>query len=70
MFLHTGLNKFARTHNLEVCCLVNFKWEGSGELRVKAFDDTSRCTQYHDDDIVDELFFESSFFAAKMVVAN
>jgi hypothetical protein len=25
IFLHTGWEKFARAHNLEVSCLVNFK---------------------------------------------
>jgi hypothetical protein len=30
MFLHRGWEKFAHAHNLEVGCLVNFKWEGDG----------------------------------------
>jgi hypothetical protein len=53
MFLHTGWEKFARAHNLEVACLVNFKWEGDNELRVKVFDDTSCSRHYHNDNIDD-----------------
>jgi hypothetical protein len=52
MFLHTGYEKFALAHNLEVACLVNFKWEGYGELRVKVFDDTS-CRRHHHRDSID-----------------
>jgi hypothetical protein len=37
MFLHIGWKKFAHTHNLEVGFLLNFKWEGDDELRVKVF---------------------------------
>jgi hypothetical protein len=37
MFLHTGWEKFARAHNLEVGCLLNFVFEGDGELSVKVF---------------------------------
>jgi hypothetical protein len=49
MFLHTRWEKFARTHNLEVGCLVNFKSEGDNDLRVKVFDDTSFRRHYHRD---------------------
>jgi hypothetical protein len=49
MFLHTCWEKFARAHNLEVGCLVKFKWEGAGVLRVKVFDDTSCRRHYHYD---------------------
>jgi hypothetical protein len=58
MFLHTGWDKFARAHNLEVGCLMNFNWEGDDELKVKVFDDTSCRRHYHNDNndggIVDE----------------
>jgi hypothetical protein len=37
MFLHTGCERFARAHNMEVGCLLNFKYEGDSELSVKVF---------------------------------
>jgi hypothetical protein len=43
------LEKFSHAHNLEVACLVNFKWEFDNELRVKVFDDTSYSRHYHGD---------------------
>jgi hypothetical protein len=49
MFLHTCWEKFASAHNLEVGCLVNIKWEGDDELRVKVFDNTSCHRHYHGD---------------------
>nr|XP_051210843.1 B3 domain-containing protein Os03g0212300-like [Lolium perenne] len=49
MFLHTGWERFARAHNLEAGCLVNFKWEVDDELRVKVFNDTSCYRHYHSD---------------------
>jgi hypothetical protein len=48
-FLHTSSEKFSRAHSLEVGCLVNLKWDGDDELRVKVFDDTSYHRHYQDD---------------------
>jgi hypothetical protein len=49
MLLHTGWEKFARAHNLEVGWLANYKWEGDDELGVKVFDGTSYGRHYHND---------------------
>jgi hypothetical protein len=37
----TLLGEVPRAHNLKVGFLVNFKWKGDGEFRVKVFDNTS-----------------------------
>jgi hypothetical protein len=37
-FLHTGWVRLDRAHNLEVGCLLNFKYKGDNEVRVKVFD--------------------------------
>jgi hypothetical protein len=42
--------EFARAHNLEFGCLVNFLYEGDNKLSVKVFDDESCHMHYHDDD--------------------
>jgi hypothetical protein len=47
--LHTGLDKFARAHNLEAVCLLTFLYEGYDEMIVKVFDKTSCRMQYHTD---------------------
>jgi hypothetical protein len=39
MYLDTGLDKFARDHNLEVGCLLHFLHEGDGDMSVRVFDD-------------------------------
>jgi hypothetical protein len=38
LYLHTGWEKFARAHNLEVGCFLNFLYKGEGELSVKVFE--------------------------------
>jgi hypothetical protein len=40
MFLRTRWERFARAQHMEVGCLLNFKYEGDGELRVKVTDGT------------------------------
>jgi hypothetical protein len=44
-------------HLRDASCLLNFLWEGGGELRVRLFNDTSCGRHYHsdiNDDIGDE----------------
>jgi hypothetical protein len=50
MYLHTGWDKFARAHNLEVGCLLTFLYEGVGEMIVKVLDKTSYRRHYHTDE--------------------
>jgi hypothetical protein len=47
MFLHTGWERFAPAHNLEVSCLLNFKCEGDDELMVKVIGPTCCRKHYH-----------------------
>jgi hypothetical protein len=44
MYLHNGLEQFARTYNLEVGCLLNFMYS---VLRVKLFEGTMCDMNYH-----------------------
>ncbi|KAK1618467.1 hypothetical protein QYE76_023984 [Lolium multiflorum] len=41
MYLHTGWEKFARSHDLQAGCVITFCYEGDNEMTVKVFDDTS-----------------------------
>jgi hypothetical protein len=50
MYLHTGWDKFARAHNLEVGFLLTFLYEGGAEMIVKVFDNTSSRRDYHTDE--------------------
>jgi hypothetical protein len=50
VYMHTGWDKFARAHNLEVGCLLIFLYEGDGEMIVKVFDKTSCPRHYHTDE--------------------
>ena len=53
MFLSSGWEEFAREHNIEVGCLVQFSYEGDGNMVVKVFDDgdSESCrVHYHGDD--------------------
>src|SRR4051794_34567273 len=47
MYPHTGWEKFARTHNLAHDCILNFTYEGDGEMAVKVFDEMACRRQYH-----------------------
>jgi hypothetical protein len=40
MCLYTGFEKFARTHSLEVGCLLICRYEGGGDMSVDMFDDS------------------------------
>jgi hypothetical protein len=46
-YLHTGWDKFARSHNLVAGCLLTFLYEGDDEMIVKVFDKTSCRRHYH-----------------------
>jgi hypothetical protein len=46
----TLVGRGSPTHNLEVGCLLNFKYEGDNELCVKVFDDTCCRTYYPGDE--------------------
>jgi hypothetical protein len=50
MYLHTCFKKFVRAHDLEVGYLVNFLYEGDGEMNVKVFENESCHIHYHSDD--------------------
>jgi hypothetical protein len=57
MYLLTGWKKFARDHDVEVGCLLNFFYEGDGEIKVKVYDKESCRIHYHNgsgDDIDDD----------------
>jgi hypothetical protein len=49
MFLCISWERFVCAHNLEVSCLLNFKYKGDNEVRVKVFDGTCCRRHYHDD---------------------
>jgi hypothetical protein len=49
IYLHIGLEKFARADNLEADFLVNFHYDGDDEIRTKVFDDESFRMHYHND---------------------
>ena len=50
MYLHTGLEKFTRAHNLAAGCLLTFLYEGDGEMAVKVFGETACRRHYHIED--------------------
>jgi hypothetical protein len=53
MYLHTSWKKFVRDHDVKVGCLLNFFYEGDGDMSVKVYDKESCCIHYHsgsDDD--------------------
>ncbi|XP_051229171.1 B3 domain-containing protein Os03g0212300-like [Lolium perenne] len=50
MYMHTGWDKFARAHNLEVGCLLTFLYKGDGEMIIKVFDKISCRRYYHTDE--------------------
>ena len=54
MYLHTGWDKFAHAHNLAPGCVLNFVYEGDGDMAVKVFDETSCRRHYHVDDSGDD----------------
>jgi hypothetical protein len=49
MYLHTSWKKFARDHDVEVGCLVNYFYEGDVEMSIKVFDKESCRIHYHND---------------------
>ncbi|XP_051229253.1 B3 domain-containing protein Os03g0212300-like [Lolium perenne] len=50
MYLHTGWEKFARFHGLQVGCVLTFSYQDDEKMSVKVFDDTSCRRHYHGDD--------------------
>ena len=52
IFLSSGWEDFAREHNIEVGCLVQFSYEGDGNMVVKVFDDgdSESCRVHHHGD--------------------
>jgi hypothetical protein len=53
IYLHIVWKKFARNHDVNVSCLVNFFYEGDREMSVKVFDNESCRIHYHDNDLGD-----------------
>jgi hypothetical protein len=49
MYLNANFEKFARTHNVEVGCLLLCRYEGDGDMSVGVFDDSSYCMPYRND---------------------
>jgi hypothetical protein len=54
MYLHTGWEKFARSHDLQAGCMLTFCYEGDDEMSVKVFDDTCYRRHYYADDEEDD----------------
>jgi hypothetical protein len=49
LYLDAGFEKFARTHNIEVRCLLLWRYKGDGDMTVGVFDDSSCRMHYHSD---------------------
>ncbi|KAK1620607.1 hypothetical protein QYE76_026124 [Lolium multiflorum] len=50
MYLHTGWEKFVRSHDLQAECVLTFCYQGGEEMSVKVSDDTSCRQHYHSND--------------------
>jgi hypothetical protein len=50
MYLHSGWEKFARSHDFQASCVLTFCYQDDEEMSVKVFVDMSCRRHYHSDD--------------------
>jgi hypothetical protein len=50
MYLHTGWEKLARSHDLQAICMLTFCYQGGEEISVKVFDDNVLPSDDKEDD--------------------
>jgi hypothetical protein len=50
MYLHSGLTRFARAHDIEARQFVVCKYDGHDMLTIKILDETMRRRHYHFDE--------------------